>query len=575
MPEEILDRIIRDVLPHVFRVDLVGDGEILLVPDELERILRAAKKHHILVNASTNGVLLDDSIAQMLVALELTDLNVSLDASTPDTFRAIRGTEMTPILQNIDRLNMVKRQRSSAFPRIHFSMVGMKRNIHELPGLVELASRHGAVSVMLQAMGEFETVTDESVFLRDKVLGRQWLETARETAARKKVELHLWPDDQFAEAGNEKNSVETVTSQEAARPRRAVRLKDCAFPWEIPYFAADGTVRPCCAMPPMGDLHTASFHDIWNGAPFRNLRNALNSPDPPKECMICPGRGWFTPHPCEDRLIPGRHDRQFGTGWFETECYKGEHYRWAREKSVFFIAGTGPAVLSVELHTVWDEGTTQTIDIQVDADPPVRTHFDYGERRRVYLPVCDPRSLHAVTLRGKVWRPVTTVPGERDPRGLSVMFYGAAMIPVNGPVLFEHGIHLTGWRIVKTGPVSVRVDLFWRLPTDLPDTRGLFIHGFQAPSNLKKTRLFGQELKRRFAKNTPFFQTDVDLTGIRREELALQSCSLTAPKGAPGKYLLYLGIRDRRNGRRVSIARSGKPEYRSAVELGCLEVEES
>lgn len=570
MPPDILDRIIEELLPRVFRVDLVGDGEILLVPSHVERILKAARTHRVLVNASTNGVLLTEDMSEMLVSLGLTDLNVSMDASTSDTFREIRGADFDRVIRNIETLNRIKQRHDSEFPRLQFSMVGMKRNIHELPGLVDLAVRHNAQSVMLQAMGEFEKVNDESVYLRDKALGHKWLKTARSVATQSSVQLHLWPEGQF---GNDTGSDPEHPGERD--PVDSIRLKDCGFPWDVPYFATDGSVRPCCAMPPMGNLHAQSFSEIWHGENYTNLRKSLNTPAPPQECLICPGRGWFTPEPCSNRLIPGTHDRQFGTGWFETEEYNGEYYRWARDRSVFFIQGSGPAVLEVEIHTVWDPGTTQEIDIRVDDEAIHRSMFEYGERRKVYLPVLNRGTLHAVTLSGKTWRPATTVPGERDPRALSVMFYGATLHQMPGTAAFANGIKLMGWSVSKSGNTELHVDLYWDIPSGFDQDIGVFIHGFPAPGPLKSIRYRMHELRRRRLEDARRFQLDTALAAPDYpDELTVQSCTIAIPDKAPGRYALYLGLRDKARDQRVPVSRCSRPTYRSAVELTIIKEQE-
>ncbi|HPQ39945.1 MAG TPA: hypothetical protein PLV45_06180, partial [bacterium] len=305
--------------------------------------------------------------------------------------------------------------------------------------------------------------------------------------------------------------------------------------------------------------------------PYSELRKAINSPTPPHECIICPGRGWFRPEPCANRLIPGIHDRQFGTGWFETEEYQGEFYRWAREKSVFFIRGAGPGVLQVEIHTVWDEGTTQTISIQVDNEPARTVHFSFGERRKTVLPVYNTKTLHAVTLRGDVWRPVTTVPGQQDPRALSVMFYGARLDPMPEIVEFEHGIRLIGWEIQSGDDATVRVKLFWDIPPDLKGNFGVFIHGFPAPVAIRPIELLAHELRRRRKSMASRFQADdVMVRSQHTGELARQTCILQKPGNSHGSYLLYLGIRDHTTGRRVRVVHTGRPVYRSAIELGMI-----
>lgn len=569
MPIPILEKILRDVLPYVFRVDMVGDGEIFLVPDLVKKVLEAAQAHKILVNASTNGLLLNHDTARMIVDYQLNDLNVSLDACTAKSYRSIRGADLGNVLDNIDHLNRLKQDAGSIFPRLQFSMVGMKRNIQEFPGLVALAHKHGVEAVMLQAMGEFHGVDNQSIYLRDRRTGLKWLNEARQTASQFGLSIHLWPEDQFADPGDPNPDSSECRSTQSTGTHR---LKDCGFPWDVPYFAADGSVRPCCAMPPMGQLDHQHFTEIWHGESYSRLRESLLSHHPPEECVRCPGRGWYTPEACCDHLIPGIDDRQFGTGWFETESYKGESYRWARERAVFFLCGKSPGILEMDLHTVWDPGTTQEVDVQIDGGPSYRCCFKYGERRTVLLPVPkaerDHAIIHDIVLAGAVWRPVMTVPGERDPRALSVMFYGARLLPMPEAVRFANGINLIGWSVAPPEPSHVLIELYWDIPGPLPAGIGLFIHGYPATISRNPMGMLMYEIRRKFLASRTRFQLDIPLTIANRfPELTHQTCRLDIPTSvSPGDYHLFLGLVTP-NGNRVPIIHCDHPTHRSSVQL--------
>jgi len=52
----------------------------------------------------------------------------------------------------------------------------------------------------------------------------------------------------------------------------------------------DGTVYPCCRSPhelKMGNIHEKPFEEIWNDAPYRELRRRMQSGDLPECCQGC------------------------------------------------------------------------------------------------------------------------------------------------------------------------------------------------------------------------------------------------------------------------------------------------
>ncbi|MBN2055153.1 radical SAM protein, partial [bacterium] len=313
MDRDVFEAILRDIVPRVCRVDVVGDGEVFLAADLLEELLIGCRRLGVLVNICTNGVLMGERTARMLVEHGLADMNISLDAVRPETFEKIRGASLQRILKNIAFLNGLKDDAGTTSPRLHLSMVGMLMNIDEFPDLVRLAGDIRASSVTLQAMGEFETVRHQSVFMREPALGRKRYLEGKAIGDALGIVVGLWPESQFDEA-----------AQDGDRPRQPtmsgiILRKDCEFPWDVPYFTTTGDVLPCCAMTPMGNLKQESFDAIWDGARYRDLRRAIRSTDPPSACVTCPGRGWYMPTIPAGRIQLGSDDRQLGLGWYKPE----------------------------------------------------------------------------------------------------------------------------------------------------------------------------------------------------------------------------------------------------------------
>ncbi len=568
---EILDKIITEVVPHISRIDLVGDGEILLDLDAVKKILEAAKRQHVLVNASTNGILMTREAAEMLITGGLHDLNISLDAATPETYQSIRGADFAKLLENIRVLNELKKAYHTETPYLHFSMVGMKRNIRELPDLIRIAHQNLVKSVTLQAMGEFRPVEKESVFLRDKALGRDCLIEARRVGAELGVSVELWPDDQFHEAP-------LSTHPNLSKPDRTVRFKDCYFPWDVPYFATDGSVRPCCAMPPMGNLHEQSFLEIWHGPRYRDLRSRMKTPTPPPECVTCPGRGWYTPFQVLPILKIGQHDRQLGLGWFEIEHDASGPFRWARESATFFLKGNNEAVIEMELESALNSGTTQTIHVTIDNSCNYLISFKNGNHRRVFLPLPDSGPMvHTITLSGTPWKPVDLQTGMQDPRKLSIKFFGASLSGTHCHSTFDRGIELIACDFppkISRKLSHVPVTLYWSCTEHTPDNLKLFLHVFTARDRLfQQPNLVIQDLLRAVRPEGQKFQSDIRFNvSINSQELAPLDVSVAIPSNiASGSFQMLLGLYHP-DGKRLAVKQSPFPIYRNGILLGQFQI---
>src|SRR5262245_65850665 len=87
-----LFRSIVNQVPDLVRAGLHGVGEPMLVPN-LPRMVRYLKDRGIYVLFNTNGTVLSERNGRALIAAELDELRVSLDASNREAFKAIRGKD--------------------------------------------------------------------------------------------------------------------------------------------------------------------------------------------------------------------------------------------------------------------------------------------------------------------------------------------------------------------------------------------------------------------------------------------------------------------------------------------------
>jgi radical SAM protein with 4Fe4S-binding SPASM domain len=64
----------------------------------------------------------------------------------------------------------------------------------------------------------------------------------------------------------------------------------CFQPFKTFYVRADGDVRPCCFSrdgTSLGNLHKQDMKEIWDGEPYRQLREGVLNGKYPKDCENC------------------------------------------------------------------------------------------------------------------------------------------------------------------------------------------------------------------------------------------------------------------------------------------------
>lgn len=281
-----------DEAPETREVVLQGIGEPLLCPD-LVAMVRAAAARGIATGFNTNATLLTERKSRELVRAGLDWVCVSLDGATAETFEAIRhGARFARVVENLEALLRVRRSLASATPRVRVVFVAMRRNVHELPDVVQIAGRLGADECSVQNLSHsFDDVAADpayraiAAYARDEALWdpsaeprvREAWAAARTVAAEHGLRLRLPPLDADAKA-----------DAVSARPGAA----GCDWPWSGAYVQHDGTVQPCCMImgtgrAVLGNLATAPFAAVWHAAPYREFRRRLLVGPPPEVCEGC------------------------------------------------------------------------------------------------------------------------------------------------------------------------------------------------------------------------------------------------------------------------------------------------
>ncbi|HTM18900.1 MAG TPA: radical SAM protein, partial [Kofleriaceae bacterium] len=160
-PEPARDMTLADIeryldgLPGLDSVALQVNGEPFL-HRELPAIVRMLVARRIRVELNTNGTMLVTHRAAEVIAAGLHALNVSIDAMDPCVYADLRGIDAhAKVVRGLARF-LRYRGRSPARPRVALWMTANRRNLRDLPRLVDLAARVGAEEVHLQRLVWFE-----------------------------------------------------------------------------------------------------------------------------------------------------------------------------------------------------------------------------------------------------------------------------------------------------------------------------------------------------------------------------------------------------------------------------------
>jgi radical SAM protein with 4Fe4S-binding SPASM domain len=197
-----------------------------LLTRDLPRYIRYAKDHGVLnVYFATNGVLLNERVRGALIDAGVSKIMVSLDATTPETFRTMRGSaQFDLIVRNIRGLLVERERRGISYPLVRVNFLKTPLNVHEAEDFVRL-----------------------------------WTDVADMIGLQDQVGLPGVDGDLLGSG--------PYVDHSAFR---------CSFPFKMLVVDSAGHILPCCTFSgremPLGHVVDLSLHDAWVGGKMRALR---------------------------------------------------------------------------------------------------------------------------------------------------------------------------------------------------------------------------------------------------------------------------------------------------------------
>jgi len=280
--EDLQDRVF-DLAEPYFQVAntviLYGWNEPLLDKRLFEKIERA-RRAGANVHFNTNATLLTEEAGEKLIDLGVTDIGVSLDGATKETYERIRiGANFERVLENIQRMVELKQRRKSFLPYLHLVFCVLKPNLDELPRMPALARRLGLPRIDVTDTVFYKPEMIAEFGYSPEALDRR-LSEARAEGEKEGVQISYWPYD--SQAFLKRISGETCGEKFDRRL--------CHELYKTMLVLANGDVVPCCFQwgEKAGNLKEQSVREVWNGPYMRDLRRRIRQGDPPPVCHDCP-----------------------------------------------------------------------------------------------------------------------------------------------------------------------------------------------------------------------------------------------------------------------------------------------
>jgi MoaA/NifB/PqqE/SkfB family radical SAM enzyme/Tfp pilus assembly protein PilF len=265
------------LLPHLERIMWQG-GEAFLYED-FEELLDTAARFPIRQALATNGLLIDQRIAEKLVRYNV-ELTFSIDGVTKEVYEHIRpGADFEKVLEKVNLINYL-RQKNNSKMKTRLNVLIMRANYHQIEDFVEFAKKYKFDTLFFNSVGCDFKGSRENVFYhyRDPdILAfiNEISERVTKKAEELGVRLENWlPSVKFFVESENRASAGYRTRVGDEGPAKLF----CHAPWQRLYIDCGGWVRPdCLCLPqrPVGNLSDNSIEGLWNCQEIKEYRKRI------------------------------------------------------------------------------------------------------------------------------------------------------------------------------------------------------------------------------------------------------------------------------------------------------------
>ena len=270
-------------------------GETTMGPGWQHRIARFLDDPEIETSIISNFVRLftDDDLEALI---RIGNIQISFDSSELAMVRKLRSrADLRTITYNIIRLRQRGRELGRK-PYLLVNCVVCRDNISHIGKLAGFCRELGVDQLLLT---EVMLITDHNTNMPemlDCLNDDEVIRLVREIMAARDilqgsptqfvVQEHL--ETRIAELV-EQLRAGTIPSNPATYFHRHMDGSACRQPWVTPMVRADGKVLPCCGhrFKAVGDLNTATMHEIVDGDAYRAIRASILEGQPMVQCQGC------------------------------------------------------------------------------------------------------------------------------------------------------------------------------------------------------------------------------------------------------------------------------------------------
>ena len=275
------------VIPYIKIINLDNHGEPLLNP-YLTEMIKFAKclNPQVRISFTTNLQTLTEKLAKGLLESGLTDLQVSINGITKETYEKIEvNAKFDRLLQNLEIIKTYRKYNRNNLHILTTCFTSNKLNLDELPYLPKFCSKYGFDIIRINSLQVFhEENTNISLYnsAEDIKYTRKIYNQTKQNAELFGIRIYiveLYPEDRFV-CSYPVNSVSISYSG---------KVSPCwMFDLEKDYFCFFRSEKIKIPHISFGNINETDFWKIWNKKEYKYFRANFKKGKYPICCRKCP-----------------------------------------------------------------------------------------------------------------------------------------------------------------------------------------------------------------------------------------------------------------------------------------------
>jgi MoaA/NifB/PqqE/SkfB family radical SAM enzyme len=278
LPFSLYTDLIRQFTRYSIHPELIvlgGNGEPLYHKQLIDMI--ALNTHHkIRTNLTTNAIILNKNMCRKLINSKLTELNVSLHAVLPESFKTMypnsNPINIKRISDSIRGMQRLKNQMGQAIPILTYTVVICNENIRDISAIAQFAAETGVDRINYK---RFHPIPEtEHLIISEQRKDELFDECNNAIEICKKHSI-----------ANNIHSFQIMhNTAEGSQLRELTGSQYKKIPCYVGYtytrIRVDGQVNPCCGCgDSLGNVSNTPFSSIWNSEKYNAFRQrSINIP---------------------------------------------------------------------------------------------------------------------------------------------------------------------------------------------------------------------------------------------------------------------------------------------------------